>query len=90
MANKRNLKKAVNELIFDIIEECFSAEIDNPEKNTKDANSIIEEAVQLRNTLISKISSKVDQKERKKHFASITDGLSEGVNALLAKVDKLS
>jgi hypothetical protein len=38
MANKRSLKKEINEKIYGIIDDCFSAEIENQEKNGKDAD----------------------------------------------------
>ena len=93
MANKRSLKKEINEKIYGIIDDCFSAEMDNPEKNGKDANAVVDEAVELRNSLISKMNDrkvKKSNKETKEHFNQIAEELSKGAAALRAKVDKLA
>lgn len=93
MANRRSMKKDINYLIADVIEECYSEILDNPGKKEKEINVLIDDAVDLADVLITRVNqakSIKDKKEGKKHFNTITEDLKKGTAGLLAKLNKLS
>ena len=83
------MKKGINAGVYDVIDDCFSVELYNPDMDTKKTGAIVDEAVELRNALIAKVNSNV-KKGAKKHFNEIIDELALGLSALQAKVDKLA
>ncbi|MCF6181518.1 hypothetical protein [Lutibacter sp.] len=88
MASIRILKKDINYVLGDIIEECYTWELLNPKADTKKSEAIIEEAITTFDTLIDKINLKsVDKK--KDHFKKIEAELDKKANDLIAKVNKL-
>ena len=88
MASIKNLKKDINYVLGDIIEECYAWELLNPNKDTKGTEAIIDEAIIAFDGLIDKIHDKsIDSK--KAHFKGITLELEETANNLLEKVNKL-
>lgn len=84
MANKRQIKKLVNNVIIDIVEESFSAQLFN-ESKAEASNKIIDAAADLQDDLLSRISqakSKADFKPIYADFESKTDELYDQVNKL--------
>ncbi|MFK5890872.1 MAG: hypothetical protein QM486_09085 [Flavobacteriaceae bacterium] len=88
MSSVKNLKKDVNYVLSDVIEECYVWQLVNSGKKTDKSEKIIDEAIATFDALIEKINTKkVDNK--KKHFAAITKELEKKATALLAKIEKL-
>ncbi len=88
MASVKNLKKDINYILGDIIEECYMWELSNPDKDTKNSQAIIEEAIGSFDSLLEKVNSK-NVENKKAHYKSVQSDL-EGVAAeLLKKVNKL-
>lgn len=88
MASKRNLKKDINNVLGDIIEEVYVWEMENTDKGTKGSEAIIDEAIATFDDLIAKVSAKnVDN--AKAHFKSISAELETKGKALLEKINKL-
>ena len=54
MASKRNFKKDLNKMVFDVVEECFSVQLYN-ETKTQVTNELIEEVIMFRNNMTEKI-----------------------------------
>ncbi len=54
MASKRNFKKDLNKMVFDVVEECFSVQLYN-ETKTQVTNELIEEVITFRNNMTEKI-----------------------------------
>ena len=55
MANKRILKRNINEMVFDVVEECFFFEMTAPDKTAKSAK-LIDEAADFQDEMLSKIN----------------------------------
>jgi hypothetical protein len=89
MANVRNLKKDINYVLGDIIEAVCNWELANTDKDTKNSEAIIDEAIAVFDELIIKVNSK-DVENKKAHFKSITDDLEAKGRALIEKINKLS
>ena len=88
MASIKNLKKDINYVLGDIIEECYAWELLNPKADTKKTEAIIDEAIIAFDGLIDKVQFKnIDN--RKVHFKAISLELETTANKLLDKVNKL-
>ena len=64
MASKRRLKKDVNAMIFDVVEECFTIQMADAKK-TKETDLIIDEAANYQVDVLSKINSTNNKAEFK-------------------------
>lgn len=88
MASIKNLKKDINYVLGDIIEECYTWEILNPKADKKETEAIIDEAIEAFDTLVEKVNAKnVDNS--KAHFKSINSELEQTANKLIEKINKL-
>ncbi len=88
MANKRELKKDINNVLGDIIEEVYVWELDNPEKDNKSGEAIIDEAITSFDDFMARVNDrKVDNPS--KHFKTIREDLEKTANSLVAKVNSL-
>ncbi|WP_298367155.1 hypothetical protein [uncultured Lutibacter sp.] len=88
MASIKNLKKDINYVLGDIIEECYSWEMLNPKADKKASEAIIDEAILVFDELVAKINNKkVDN--YKTHFKSINKELEEKASMLIEKVNNL-
>lgn len=55
MANKRILKRNINEMVFDVVEECFFFEMTAPDKADRSA-SLIDEAATFQDQMLTKMN----------------------------------
>lgn len=88
MASIRILKKDINYVLGDIIEECYTWELLNPKADTKKSEAIIDEAIAAFDELIDKINLK-NIENKKDHYRKIEAELEKKANALIDKVNKL-
>ena len=89
MSSVKNLKKDINTVLSDVIEECYAWQLmqEDPKKANK-AEGIIDEAITTFDDLIAKVNAK-DVDNKKTHFKTINKELETKANALLAKIEKL-
>ena len=89
MASVKNLKKDINYVLSDIIEECYVWQIlQEDDKKSAKAEKIIDETIETFDALIDKVHAK-DVENRKAHFKTIAKELEEKATGLLAKIQKL-
>ena len=88
MASVKNLKKDINFVLGDVIEECYTWELLNPEADTKKSTALVDETIAAFDTLIGKLHTK-DIDNKKSHFKSIQSDLESVAQKLLIKVNKL-
>ncbi|WP_111707441.1 hypothetical protein [Lutibacter citreus] len=88
MPSIKNLKKDINYVLGDIIEECYSWEMLNPKADKKNSEAIIDEAILVFDSLVVKINDK-NVENYKSHFKTINKELEEKASALIEKVNKL-
>lgn len=89
MASVKNFKKEINNVLSDIIEECYICQLTNDDKISAKADDIITEAITTFDDLIVKIHDKnVDNK--KKHYQSIRAELKTKSVKMLNKLEKLT
>ena len=88
MGNIRNLKKDINYVLGDIIEAVYTWEYLNLDKDTKQSEIIIDEAINIFDVLIAEVNKK-DVDNKKKHFKSINLKLEKNGKMLIDKINKL-
>lgn len=81
MASKRNLKKDLNEFIFDVVEELFDRGMRDASKLDA-AEGLIDEAAEFRILMLSKISSTNSKKDFPAVIKEIEDKASYFVEKL--------
>jgi hypothetical protein len=67
MASKRDLKKHINGLTFELVSECFSYKYFHPKKKQSKTDTAVENIIHRRNDLVHKINNPVDPKDYKKN-----------------------
>ncbi|OAB81562.1 hypothetical protein [Cochleicola gelatinilyticus] len=88
MASIRDLKKDINYVLGDIIEAVYIWELTNPEKDNKEAEAIIDEAIVTFDELIVKVNEN-DVENKKKHFKAVNQELEERGRKLIDKINAL-
>ena len=88
MANKRDLKKDINYVLGDIIEAVYIWEYANRDKDTKESEKIIDDAIATFDDLIAKVNAK-DVENKKVHFKGIQQELEDKGRALIERINKL-
>lgn len=84
MASIKNLKKDINYVLGDVIDECLS-KLTN---DTKKSEAIVDEAITIFDDLMAKVNAK-NVENKKAHFKSISSELEEKAVGLLEKINKL-
>ncbi len=88
MASIKNLKKDVNFILADLIEDCLFWQLENPKKDPAESEKIISDAIETFDQLIVRINQK-GVENKKAHFKSIINDLQESVTSMLERVGKL-
>ncbi len=92
MANRRELKRNINGLLGDVIEECYNSLLNNEGKNEAQVEAIVDECVDLADELIEKVNSAKklqNSAERKKLFSDVKEKLGDKVIELIEKLNNL-
>ncbi|MEZ4778788.1 MAG: hypothetical protein R2786_05325 [Flavobacteriaceae bacterium] len=88
MASVRTLKKDINYVLGDIIEAVYIWELTNPDKDTKDSEKIIDEAIVTFDELITKVNDR-SVEHKKAHFKAINQELETRGRKLIDKINAL-
>lgn len=88
MASIKNLKKDINYVLGDIIEECYAWELLNPKADKKESEAIMDEALNTFDALIDMVHVK-DVENKKAHFKSIEASLEAKAVELITRVNSL-
>ena len=92
MASRRIVKKNINGLIGDVIEEYYNSLLNDEVKSEAQVEKLVDECVDLADELISKVNSAKKLKTRaevKKLFAEVKDKLGDNVIGYIEKLDSL-
>ena len=93
MASVRELKKDIDYLVFEIVSDCLIYANLHVDDNSEKISEIIEDAIDLRNDLISRVNkadTKADSKVVKSHYNTIRKELFTGVDKLFDSLSSLS
>jgi len=88
MASIKNLKKDINYILGDVIEECYTWELINPKADKKASEAIIDEAIEAFDTLIEMVNAK-NIENKKVHFKGVEASLETTANKLIERVNQL-
>lgn len=92
MASKRELKKDVDSLIFEVVSESYSFIDIYPKADHSKAEEIIEKAMNLQDETTMKINNvdkSLSPKETKKYFNELKTDFIQKIEALFKELDKL-
>lgn len=93
MASVRQLKKDIDNQLFEIIADCFLYIGLHPDKKDDEISAIIDDAVSLRNELIARTNNpdgKDNPKIVKKHYQMVMSDLNSGADKLCSRLSSLS
>ncbi len=86
MASIKNLKKDINYVLGDVIE--YALDVSTLKNATEKGDAIIDEAIEVFDTLIDKINEK-NVENKKAHFKSINADLEAKAKGLVEKINSL-
>lgn len=92
MASIRDLKKEINNLVVQIIEQAFQYQVSHPNSDAyKEADRIIDDAVALRDDTIDRIyaADELDKEKVRSHFAELKESFQKKSLDLVERLDKL-
>lgn len=72
MASKRTIKKQLNGMIFDIVDECFSIQL-YKSSQTEVTNKLIDEALDFRDAVLAQIHKAKTKKDYPAIYTSLED-----------------
>jgi len=84
MASKRIFKRDLNNMVFDVVEECFSVQLYN-ESKTEVTNKLIDEVVDFRDN----ITAKIHTAKTKQEFKVIRAEVEEAAIDFIHKINEL-
>lgn len=85
--NLRDIKKDIEYLLGEFIDDCSLFMTFNPDCNQEAIAKLIDEGVDLYNNLKDKVNGKVEG-NRKAYYAGIRKELAEGLDSLCEKLSK--
>jgi hypothetical protein len=93
MSSRRDLKKDIDYLVFEVIADCFAYSEVHQDKNADELSGIIADSVSLRNDLIARVNNpdgKDNPKILKAFYRDVEKDLMEGVHSLFERLSALS
>lgn len=72
MASKRTIKKQLNGMIFDVVDECFSVQLYKPSEEEK-TDKLIEEALDFRDEMLTRIHKAKTKKDYPAIYQALED-----------------
>lgn len=88
MANVRNLKKEINYVLGDIIEQIYQWEKQSSNTNSEEGTALIDECISLFDELMAMVNQKSEQ-SHKAHYKAVRVALAEKSAAIQKKLAKL-
>lgn len=93
MASRRNLKKDIDYMVFEVLADCFAYSEVHPDQKSDKITGIINDAVELRNDLIARVNNpegKDNPKIIRAYYKAIEKDLNDGVDRLFERLSSLS
>jgi hypothetical protein len=88
MASIKNLKKDINYILGDVIEECYTWELLNPNADKTESEAIINDAIDAFDSLIEAVNSK-NIENKKTYYNNLQVELVKTATELIDRVNKL-
>ena len=93
MASKRDLKKDIDYLVYELLSDCFIYSDLHPEKDNEALSALIADAVNLRNDLIARVNNpdgKDNPKILKAYYKSVEKDLLKEVDSLFTRLSEIT
>jgi hypothetical protein len=81
MANLRDLKKGINGMIYDVVDECYSIQLYNDSK-TEETDGFIDDAADFQEEIMSEIKKAENKKDFKAIEAKVMKTQEEWIKRL--------
>jgi flagellar biosynthesis/type III secretory pathway protein FliH len=88
MASRREFKKDLNQILSEVIEECYFIQKSSDEKKSKKAEKLIDGAIDTFDQLIGKVYQK-GVEDQKSHFRAIRAELEKSVSSMQKEIESL-
>ena len=88
MASRREFKKELNQVLSEVIEECYVKQLSADDKTFVKAEKIIDEAIQTFDGIMAKVYDK-DVESSKVHFRTLKKELEDRSKELYDKIEGL-
>ena len=90
MASIKDLKKAINELTYEVVSDCFTHLLVNGDKNRDKVLKIISETVSNRNELVARLNRSHEEEKKRPYIGKIKTDLIKKMDHSFLKLSKLS
>ncbi|MCU0362158.1 MAG: hypothetical protein MUE32_02270 [Bacteroidales bacterium] len=93
MSSRRDLKKDIDYLVYELLSDCFIYSDMHPGENIDELSSIIAEAVDLRNDLIARVNNPDgagNPKLIRAYYKAVEKNMNEGVDKLFTRLSKIT
>lgn len=92
MASRKNLKKDIDYLIFELIADCYGFIYENPDMDLSGFEGVINDAIELKEDLITRINQydPESQGRARTFFKTIRHDLIDGLKAGYEKLEKIT
>jgi hypothetical protein len=84
MASKRDIKRDLNNMVFDVVEECFSIQLYD-EKKTQETEQFIEDAADFLEQTLTKINAA----KTKKDFGPIVEEIENKAETWVERLNSM-
>jgi len=91
MASRKDLKKDIDYLVYELIADCYSYIYDNPDMDLSGFEVVINEAIQLKEDLVSRINqyNPAESGKSKRYFRSVRHDMVNGLKEAYEKLDAI-
>jgi hypothetical protein len=93
MASVKRLKKDIDDLLFEVVSDCFTFKEVHPDKKQDEISSILSDAISLRNDLIARANNpdgKDNPKIIRAYYKAIEKDLITGADKLFSRLSSIS
>lgn len=91
MASRKDLKKDIDYLVFELIADCYGCIYENPDMDLSGFEVVINEAIQLKEDLIIRINqfNPTESGNSRKYFRSVRHDLVNGLKGGYEKLNSI-
>ncbi len=87
MANKRTLKKSINDICEDLFTECVAVSLYGPESNRENAEALLFSVVKLENHYIRRVSHPEPGISPKDYYKDLREKFNEQITEILDQIN---
>lgn len=89
MANRRDLKRAINEVCCDLFAECIAVAVYNNQNRDEDAGVVLALILSVNDDFLSRVSHKEPGLSGKEYFKKVAADFAKQVDEITGQIDAL-